>query len=312
MCKNKEKISFVIPCYGSENTIENVVEEINEEMVKHLQFDYEIIMVNDSSPDSVWDVITSICKKYPNTKGINFSRNFGQHAALMAGYKCCTGDIVFSLDDDGQAPVDEIFKLINKLEEGYDVVYGKYPKIKQNKFRILGSLINEKMTEIMLDKPKNIKVTSFFVARKFVIDEMLKYDNAYPYVIGLVLRTTNKITNIEVNQRERADGKSGYTFKKLLSLWLNGFTAFSIKPLRIASILGFIVAFAGFIYGIFTIINKILNPNVIIGYSSMMAVILFIGGMIMMLLGMVGEYIGRIYISINKSPQFVIKEKINL
>lgn len=302
-------ISLVIPCYGSERTLVDVVTEI-QEVFKGISYNYEIILVNDYSPDNVWDIIAQLSETNSNIIGINMARNFGQHAALMAGYREASGDIVVSLDDDGQAPIEKIPELIKMIEDEYDLVYGKYPKIKQDTFRIFGSYINDKMIEIMLGKPENIRVTSFFGARKFVIEEMIKYEKSYPYVIGLALRSTRNIANILVEQRRRTEGKSGYTFRKLLSLWLNGFTAFSVKPLRIATFSGTLCAFIGFLFGIYIIINKMMNPAVLIGYSSIMSIILLIGGVIMLLLGMIGEYVGRIYVSVNNAPQYVIRDKI--
>ena len=142
-------------------------------------------------------------------------------------------------------------------------------------------------------------------------NEIIKYDKPYPYMLGLLLRTTQKICNVNVNHRERPHGISNYNLVKLISLWMNGFTAFSIKPLRIATYLGFFTAIIGFLFGIYTIFNKILHPYVLAGYSSIMSVILFVGGMLMLMLGLIGEYIGRIYICINNSPQYVIREIIN-
>ena len=131
-------------------------------------------------------------------------------------------------------------------------------------------------------------------------------------MIGLVLRSTGNIANVSVNHRERESGASGYTVKKLLGLWLNGFTAFSVKPLRIATGIGAFSAVVGFLYGIYTIVKRMINPDVPMGFSSTMAAIVFFGGMIMLMLGLIGEYIGRIYISLNNSPQYVIREKINI
>lgn len=303
-----EKISFVIPCYRSEHTIEAVVEEIRTVMFQNGQYRFEIILVNDNSPDGVWAVIKQIAERYDNVKGICLSKNFGQHCALMAGYTETSGDIVVSLDDDGQSPVDEVFLLLDQIHNGYDVVYGYYPEIKQSKFRIFGSLVNEKMTEVLIGKPKGMKGTSFYAAKRFVIQEMLHYKNAYPYVGGLVFRSTNYVTSVPVHHRERKEGHSGYTFRKLFSLWMNGFTAFSIKPLRLATYLGFLCSLIGFGSGVFIVIRRIFDSSIQAGYSSLMACMLFIGGIIMILLGLIGEYVGRIYISINKAPQYVIRE----
>ena len=310
-----KKISFVIPCYRSENTVGHVVDEIKETMEKLYKakgYTYEIVLVNDSSPDNTMGTIRKLCDQDENIKGIGFARNFGQHAALMAGLRATDGDFVVCLDDDGQTPADEVDKLLEKLEEGYDAVYASYGHKQHSAFRNLGSKVNEIMTRVMLDKPAELYISSYFAVKRFIVEDMIRYENSYPYVIGLVLRATKNITNVSVNHRDREEGRSGYTIKKLLALWFNGFTAFSVKPLRIATCLGVFCAFMGFAYGLFTIIKKLVNPAVPMGFSSMMAALVFFGGMIMIMLGMIGEYIGRIYISLNNSPQYVIRERVNI
>lgn len=304
------KISYVIPCYRSMNTLEAVVAEIKETMSKLDKYAYEIVLINDCSPDDTISTIRKLCRENNNIIGFDMAKNFGQHAALMAGFRHVTGDVVVCLDDDGQTPADEVGKLLEKIEEGYDVVYAKYEEKKHSAFRNLGSWMNKVMTEVLLGKPKELYVSSYFAARRYVIDEMARYTNAFPYVIGLVLRTTNRICNVTVNHREREIGTSGYSIAKLLALWINGFTAFSVKPLRIATFGGVIVAMLGFLYTIYIIINKLINPAVPMGWSSTMALILIIGGLILAVLGMIGEYIGRIYICMNNSPQYVIREQI--
>lgn len=302
------EISFVIPCYNSSKTIKKVVDEIVT-VVNYKKDDYEIILVNDSSTDNVWEVIKQLSKENKRIKGICFAKNFGQHSALMAGYNKSSGDIVVSLDDDGQTPADEVYSLIEKLEEGYDVVYASYENKKHSAARNIGTKINNMMCEKLLSKPKNLTITSYFVARRFVIEEVKKYNNSYAYIPGLVLRTTKAITSVPVKHRARQEGNSGYSFKKLIALWMNGFTAFSVKPLRISSFIGIFTAIIGFIYCIYILINKIVNPLTPVGWSSTIGVILLLGGMILFVLGMIGEYLGRVYISLNNSPQYVIKEE---
>lgn len=313
---NMKKISFVIPCYRSQDTIAKVIDEIDEKMQEMKEYEYEVVMVNDCSPDDTIGTIRRLCKERPSgngaRRGIGFAKNFGQHSALMAGLRASTGDYLICLDDDGQTPANEVDRLIEKLEEGYDAVYAKYEHKQHSVFRNFGSKVNELMTRIMLGKPKELYVSSYFGVRRFLANEMLRYENSYPYVIGLVLRSTKNIANVTVTHREREQGASGYTLKKLLGLWFNGFTAFSVKPLRIATLIGAFSAVAGFLYGFYTIIKKLVNPEVPMGFSSTMAALVFFGGMIMLMLGMVGEYVGRIYISLNNSPQYVIREEINL
>lgn len=303
------KFSFVIPCYRSEKTITTVVEEIKSEMAaKRPGDDYEIVLVNDCSPDGVWNVIEKLAETENNVVGINLAKNFGQHSALMAGYGKCSGEFVVSLDDDGQAPLDSLNDLITKLEEGFDVVYAYYRTVKQNLFRRFGSWMAGLMGKFMLEPPKDFVGSSFYIARSFVIREMCNYKNSYPYLVGLVLRTTRKIGYVATNHRSRLQGTSGYSFVRLLGLWLNGFTAFSVKPLRLSTFLGFFFAIVGFIYAIVIVVQKCLGVIGVAGWSSIIALMLIIGGCILMMLGLIGEYIGRIYICINDSPQYVIKE----
>lgn len=307
-----KKISFVIPCYRSEHTLPHVIAEIDGKMKTMEQYCYDIFLVNDCSPDGTFDVIRRLCKEHGNIRGIDFARNFGQHSALMAGLRHSDGDYVVCLDDDGQTPADQVDRLIGKLEEGYDAVYARYDHKQHSAFRNLGSRLNERMTRMMLGKPPELYISSYFAAKRFVVDDMIRYENSYPYIIGLVLRATRNIANVSVDHREREEGTSGYTFKKLFALWFNGFTAFSVKPLRIATAMGAVSAGAGFLYGLYTIVKKFINPAVPMGFSSMMSAIVIFGGMIMLMLGLIGEYIGRIYISLNNSPQYVIREKLNL
>ncbi|MDD6491323.1 MAG: glycosyltransferase family 2 protein [Firmicutes bacterium] len=308
----KKLISYVIPCYRSKETLPGVIEEIRQAMKKLEEYEYEIVLVNDCSPDETFETIRRLCSENDNITGINLSKNFGQHNALMAGFHYVHGEIVICLDDDGQTPADEVGKLIAGIEQGADVVYAKYGHKHHSGFRNWGSHVNELMTRVMLGKPKELYISSYFAARRFVIEEIIRYEYAYPYVIGLVLRSTKNIINVEVEHRDRQAGTSGYTLGKLLGLWFNGFTAFSVKPLRIATVIGAGCALLGFAYGIYTIIKKIFinPPGLVTGFSALMSALVFIGGMLMLMLGLVGEYLGRMYISMNNSPQYVIRETV--
>ena len=301
-------LSFVIPCYRSQQTIEAVVEEIKRKMDTLKEYSWELVLVNDCSPDDTISVIKGIAEKNSNVTVIDFARNFGQHSALMAGLRQTKGDYVVCLDDDGQTPADQVDRLLTALDNGADVAYAKYDHKKHSAFRNFGSHVNEMMARFMLGKPKTLQVSSYFVAKRYIVNDMIRYENSYPYVIGLVLRSTNNIVNVDVDHRAREIGSSGYTLKKLLDLWMNGFTSFSVKPLRIATVIGIIAAIAGFVYGIVIIIQHFILPDRVQGFASLAAILVFFGGMIMIMLGLLGEYVGRIYISLNNSPQYVIKE----
>lgn len=309
-----QKVSFIIPCYRSQDTIEHVVNEIEYTMdAKSIKgkYLYEIILINDCSPDNTLQVIRGLCEKSDNIMVIDLARNFGQHSALMAGLRQSNGDVVICLDDDGQTPADEAPKLLAALEKGADVAYARYLKKKHSSFRNFASYVNEEMARFMLDKPKELYVSSYFAAKRYIVDDMIKYENSYPYVIGLVLRATNNIVNVDINHRSREVGNSGYTLKKLLDLWINGFTSFSVKPLRISTFIGFFSALVGLIYGTIIIVQKFVLPDRQLGFSSLMSAVVFFGGMLMIMLGLIGEYVGRIYISINNSPQYVVKNIIS-
>lgn len=304
-------ISFVIPCYGSEKTVGAVIDEIIGTVAKMPSYDYEVVAVNDCSPDGVWNVLCEIARDNKNVKLINFAKNMNRPGAVMAGLKYALGDYIVVMDDDGQCPMDHLPELIEPLSEGYDVSIADYPTRKQSFFKDFGTIVNKAMTAWIIDRPKDQQFTNFMAFKRFVVQEMIKYENPYPYLTGLILRTTSRIKNVPMEERSRLSGSTTFTFSKMLKLWMNGLTAFSIKPLRLSSMLGVICSIIGFIFGIVTIIRKLVVPTISAGWSSTISIMLFIGGLIMLMLGMIGEYLGRIYISINNSPQYVIRETVN-
>jgi len=309
---DKTLLSFVIPCYQSEHTITSVVEEVIQTVSARAdEFDYEIILVNDGSPDRVADVIADLCKQHPQLVFVNLSRNFGQHSAVMAGFAKARGDIVICLDDDGQTPENECLRLVDKLNEGYDIVFAEYEQTKQSLFRIMGSRFNTACNRFFFGQPKTLKTTSYYACLRFVVDTALQYPNPFPYITGLLLQSVSRSANVKVKHRARMEGKSGYSLKKLILLWTNGVTAFSIKPLRFAAYLGWTIAGVGFVFALVTIIRKLINPGMEAGWASTISILLALGGVIIALIGVVGEYIGRIYLSINRSPQYVIRETID-
>ncbi|WP_418752021.1 glycosyltransferase [Frisingicoccus sp.] len=303
------KISFVIPCYNSSKNIKSVLNEIKDAMMQKAEVDYEVILVNDCSKDDTAKIIKQLAMEDSHIIAIDLAKNSGQPNALLAGFNYVTGDYVMTSDDDGQTPVGKVFDFLDEINKGYDVVCARYTDRNQRSmFRQMGSYANLKMSDWLIEKPKEVSMSIFFMARRYIIDEMIKYRQPYPYIAGLILRTTQNIGNLDMEQRERNSGQSGYTLSKLLKLWLNGFTAFSIKPLRIAAGLGGIIGCAGLLLAVITIIRKIFIANIQVGWSSLIAVNLIIGGLILIFMGLIGEYIGRIYMCINDTPQYVIKE----
>lgn len=304
----KTLLSFVIPCYRSAKTIGAVVQELTETVATRAdEYDHEIILVNDGSPDNVAQVIRDFCRQDPSIVFVDLSRNFGQHSALMAGFAQVRGDIVICLDDDGQTPANECFKLIDKVAEGYDLVFAQYPTRKQSWFRNLGSRFNTFCNHFFYNQPRELTANSYYACQRFVVDSALKYPNPFPYVTGLLFQSVSRYCNVPIHHRSRMEGESGYNLKKLISLWVNGVTAFSIKPLRLASYVGWLIAAAGFLFALVTILRKIFNPAMQAGWASTISLMLVLGGIIITLMGIIGEYIGRIYLSINRYPQYVVR-----
>lgn len=305
------KLSFVIPCYNSAKTVDGVIDGIIRVVAQRSNYVYEIIAVVDGSPDDVAEVLRVRAREVPNLKVIELSRNFGQHNALMAGYNYATGDIIISLDDDGQCPIDRLWDLIAPLNANADVVAAKYYKKKQSRFKNFGSRLNMMMARKFIGIPKDFEMSNFFAFNSMVREGIIQYKGPYSYPLGLMSDITKRMVNVEMEELERTVGTTNYSLGRLVRLWLNGFTGFSIAPLRIADMCGGICAVLGFIYGIYIILRRLIFNDVLIGYSSLIAVTLFIGGVVMILLGLLGEYVGRIFISINHRPQFRIRSIVN-
>ena len=264
-------VSIVIPVYNAADTIVDLVEQLTSAFQeKHL---LEIVLVNDCSTDDSEKTCLAVQRLNPEiVTHLKLARNFGEHNAVMAGLNQTTGDYVVTMDDDLQNPPNEAPKLVEEAIRGqYDVVYAKYTKKKHSIFRNIGSWFNGKAANLMLRKPTDLYLCSFRALSRFIVDEIIKYDLPYPYVDGLILRSTSNISTLNTLHEERPDGQSGYTLRKLVRLWLNMFTNFSVLPLRIASILGFIFAILGLGIGVYTIYERIHNPNLPLGWATIAA-----------------------------------------
>lgn len=302
-------ISVVIPCYKSAATVGGVVDELSAALSLR-SVDYEIILVNDGSPDGGATIarLRDIAAADRHVVVVNLARNFGQHRAIMAGFHQVRGDVVVVLDDDGQTPGDQIYRLVDKIAEGHDIVYARYPQKKHSAYRNLGSRFNAWCNHRFMGIPKDLWATSYFACRRFVVDHAVKYENPYPYVDGLLFEATRSYATVDMEHRSREAGSSGYSLRRLLSLWLDGFTAFSVKPLRVATIVGSLLALCGFIGIVMLVLGRLFERITVEGWTSLMVLVLFIGGLTMLMLGLVGEYVGRIYLSLNNKPQFVVRE----
>lgn len=306
------KVSIVIGLYNSEKTIQNVIDEITLVFSTQKKYTYEIILVDDYSPDGVYELVKKIAKEDQRIKVLHLSKNVGQTNAVMEGYRYAQGDYIVEMDDDMQMPAATILDMLHMLEEGnYDVVFARYPEQKESAFRRFGSKVNNKMTEIMLGKPRDIRINSFFVMRQFVAQEMIKYANNFPYLYGIIFAITKNVANLDVDHRERTNGKSNYTFRKLFGLWLNGFLNFSVQPLRFAVRLGATITIVSFIIAVILIIQRLFGDTQAIGWTSTIVVIIFFSGVQLLGIGLLGEYLGRLYLSASKLPRATVRETIN-
>ena len=304
--------SIVIPCYKSSHTLKKLVTLTTEEMQKMNREDLEFVLVNDCSPDGgkTLEVLRQLAEENENVRVINLAKNVGQHNAMMAGLRYAKGDTIISMDDDMQTHPSQLPKMFAEYDKGYDVVYGYYPEKKHSLFRNFGSWVNRASVTILLGKPKEITSSSFWIMRKYVRD-IIEYTGAHTYLLGLILRATQNIKSVPVQHFEREYGQSGYTFKQLVKLWSN-IIGFSYKPLQLALVMGNIMALAAFVATIVIIVRKCMNPTILVGWPSTMVAILFGVGLNLIFMGLIGEYVGRVYLHINKEPQYVVRETINV
>jgi glycosyltransferase involved in cell wall biosynthesis len=303
------KISIVIPVFNARLTIAELVSKLIAELCT--RYVLEVVLVNDHSADGSHE---ECLKLYNDNKGtvkyLTLAKNFGEHNAVMAGLNRVTGDLIVIMDDDFQNPVGEVIKLIDyAVNNDHDVVYTYYDEKKHKKWRNFGSRINNYMAGILLKKPKGLYLSSFKCMNKFLVTEIIKYDLPYPYIDGLILRTTASIGKIQVEHEKRQEGKSGYTMLKLIKLWSNMFTSFSVIPLRVSIFIGMFFALVGFLFGIYSVIEHLVVPALPQGFSLTITAIFVFAGIQLVALGMIGEYVGRIFISQNKQPQYTIRKE---
>ena len=300
--------SVIIPCYNSSRSIREVVELTAKELEALGRTPFEFVLTDDHSPDggATVSALRSLADDYPFVKVIELAQNAGQHNAIMAALNYAEGDIIISMDDDMQTHPSQLHVLLDEIDKGYDVVYGYYPDKKHSGFRNFGSWVNHESVRILIGKPKDMKTSSFWVIRRFVRDYVIQYNSPYSYMQGLFLRTTQNISCVPIEHHERAYGTSNYTFKKLLQLWSN-VVGFSVVPLRIARHIGFVLSACGLVGALWVIIEKIVHPNMQLGYASTMVAIFFFSGVILLFLGLIGEYVGRMFLCMGNAPQYVVR-----
>ena len=301
--------SVIIPCYKSSHTIREVVELTAAKLEELGRTPFEFVLVDDCSPDDGETISTlkTLADEHDYVKVVELAKNSGQHNAVMAGLNYAEGDVLIAMDDDMQTHPSQLPKLFDAFDQGYDIVYGYYPEKHHGAFRNFGSWVNYTSVRILIGKPKDLKTSSFWIIKRFVRDYVVQYKSHYTHLQGLFLRTTRNIASVPVEHFERAYGQSGYTFNKLISLWSN-IMGYSIVPLRIATRLGVTLSFLSIIAAVVVIIKKLMHPNMAVGWASTIVTIIFFSGLILLFMGLIGEYIGRMYQNLSNDPQFVVRE----
>jgi undecaprenyl-phosphate 4-deoxy-4-formamido-L-arabinose transferase len=300
------EISFVIPVYNGASTIARVVEEIHECFA---DLPFEVVLVNDGSEDESERVCGELVRSHPGTVTfLQLARNFGEHGAVLAGLNHARGRFVATLDDDGQNPPSEVRRLHEEIRRtGRDVVYGRYRVKRHGLLRNLGSRFNDRVANVMLGKPRDLYLSSFRVLNRFAVDEIVRYKGAFPYIDGLILRTTRNLGQIDVDHLDR-EGASTYTLRKLSRLWLNMFLNFSIAPLRISALLGAATAGIGLVLLVAIVLDKLyFSPEVTLGIPTVLVLLVFFSGVQLVILGTIGEYLGRLFLDHSRAPQFVVR-----
>ena len=302
------KLSIIIPIYNGAKTIDTLVFQLFDKLSGI--HDLETVLINDCSPDdNSAEVCRALAAQRDEVVFLDLARNFGEHNAVMAGLNNCTGDVAVIIDDDFQNPPAEVIKLVDELGRGYDVVYAAYAKKNHHFFRNIGSRFNGWVASVLLKKPRDLYLSSHKAINRFLIDEITKYQGPFPYIDGLIFRVTRNYSTVTVKHSSRKMGNSGYTFSKLVSLWLNMFTNFSILPLRFAILTGLAFSIMGVIAAVFFLIEKLTNPALPSGWASLIITLLLVSGVQLFTIGTLGEYLGRLFLQVNGQPQYVVREK---
>jgi len=300
--------SVVIPVYNSESSLEELSKRIDK-VFEGIKSTYEILFVDDSSVDNSWQILKALREKNKSIKIIRLMKNFGQHNALMCGFYHVSGTYIITMDDDLQNPPEEIPKLIDEINKGYDLVIGA-PDIKQDKlFKKAGSFLIHYMTAKIFNKPKDIKLSSFRIMTRTLADEIKALKTPHPYISGMLLSLTRNIGNVTVKHEKRKYGRSTYTLQKLIKLTFNLIINYTSIPLRLLTSFGIIISIVSFCMGLFFILQKLLNKSIIPGWTSVVVLLSFFNGLLLAILSIMGEYLARIISEVSNRQQFVIREK---
>ncbi len=300
-------LSIVVPVYNGSKTVPQLVQELSRLEVPG---GLEIVLVNDGSPDDSLEVCRDICRRASAAVTVvDLARNFGEHNAVMAGLGVARGDYIVTMDDDLQNPPSEVVRLWHYAKDNdLDVVYTFYAKKQHESWRNAGSKLNDLVARFLVDKPRDVYLSSFRCMSSFTAHAVTRHGGPYPYIDGLIMQTTRRIGRLQVEHLPRAEGRSNYTLRRLVRLFMSMMLNFSVIPLRVASIVGIVIACFGVIGLVLVFIEALSSGGTPRGWASIMAVILTISGVQLMVLGVIGEYLGRLFLTVNRKPQYVIRD----
>ena len=302
-------VSVVVPVYRSQEILPHLVEKVKKAF-EATPWRFELILVNDLSPDDSWNVIKRLAAENHFVKGMCLIKNVGQHNATMAGLNEAEGEIVVIMDDDLQHPPEAIAMLVETIRSGHDVCYTRYANRQHETWKKIGSWFNDRAATILLKKPPGLYLSSFKALHRRIVDQVVRYDGPYAYIDGLILDVTHDIGVATIQHQARFEGKGNYNLRRSLSLWLKMATSFSVFPLRVATVLGMVLTCLSVVGTLMVITRKLMHPELAAGWASLIVTILLVGGIQTFCLGVLGEYLGRAYLKINKKPQFVVREVI--
>jgi len=310
MTQARPEVSIVVPVYRSEGILVHLVAQVEAAMQAANVAWFELILVNDASPDGSWPVIRELASQHAFVRGICLSRNFGQHNATMAGLNQASGEVVVIMDDDLQHPPQSIMTLVEAIRGGFDVCYTTYTNRQHSGLKKLGSWFNDRVASFLLGKPRGLYLSSYKALHHRVVRDVIRYDGPYVYLDGLILDLTCHITSVPIEHQKRLEGEGNYGLRRLISLWLKMATSFSIIPLRLASFSGMLLSVLSFIGMIAVVVAKLRHPETPAGWASLLVAVLFMGGLQLLFLGVIGEYLGRAYLKLNRKPQFAVREMV--
>ena len=301
-------VSILIPVYKNEGGLDELVKRIGTSMANSAYAsNFELILVDDCSPDNSWEVIQRLAKEHAFVQGATLSRNFGQHNAIMAGLNLVSGQYVVLMDDDLQHPPEAIPNMVQELVAGADVCYTRYANRQHATWKIAGSRFNDLMASWLLSKPKGLYLSSFKALKRGMVDQIRSHEGPFAYLDGLILDVTRRIATVEIQHGTRAYGEGNYSFKKSISLWLRMVTGTSIVPLRMVTLMGALIALLGFFGAVFIVISNYLYPAESKGWASIIVTILLVSGFQTLFIGVLGEYLGRIHLRLNNKPQYLFR-----